>query len=223
LSASPPPDEPAPIRILDAGCGRDAHELELELAGARHVVGIDISAAALAENPDLDERIVGDLETYPLPPDTFDLAVCWDVLEHLRRPDLALDNLTRSLKPGGRLVLGLPNVLTPKALATKFTPHRFHVLVYRRVFDFPNAGRPGYGPFPTYLRWCLRPDAIAAYAARRGLLVDELERSVSESMTPIYDRHPVVTALLVRAWTLLFGADPRDSELRIVLRRPAEG
>jgi SAM-dependent methyltransferase len=206
------------MRLLDAGCGRDTHAIELP--DDCHVVGIDVSRAALDANPSLDDRIVGDLETYPLPANTFDLAVCWDVLEHLRRPEMALDNLVRSLKPGGKLVIGIPNVLTPKALATKFTPHRFHVFVYKRLFAFPNAGLPGHGPFPTYLRWSLRPHALEDYARRRALVVDEFRRYPSPSMAAVYDRHPRATAWLVRIWTLLFrGADPRESELRIVLRK----
>ena len=207
------------MRLLDAGCGR--YVKPLELADDCHVVGIDISQAALEANPDLDERIVGDLETYPLPEASFDLAVCWDVLEHLRRPELALENIIRSLKPGGRLIIGLPNLLTPKALATKFTPHRFHVLVYRRLFHFPNAGLADHGPFPTHLRWSLRPSALEAWAARRGLAIDELTRYRSPSMTALYDRYPLLTAGLVHLWKLLFaGADPRESELRIVIRKP---
>jgi SAM-dependent methyltransferase len=213
---------PAAQKVLDAGCGRYA--AMVELPDDCHLVGIDISADGLDANPDLDERIVGDLETYPLPAETFDLVVCWDVLEHLRRPQLALVNLTRSLKPGGRLVIGIPNVLTPKALVTKFTPHHFHVLVYKRVLHFPNAGRPGHGPFPTFLRWSLRPSALETFAAENGLDVDEIQRYPSPSLMPIYDRHPLLTGGLVAVWKRLFsGSDPRDSELRIVLRKSHGG
>lgn len=207
-----------PIKVLDAGCGR--HPRQLDLPGNCHLVGIDVSEAALEANAALDERILGDLESYPLPPNTFDVAVCWDVLEHLRHPRLALENITRSLKPGGKVILGIPNVLSPKGLITKFTPYRFHVLVYKKVFKFAEAGAPGYGPFPTYLRWCLRLSAIQAYAVARGLAVDEVVRDRSPSMDMVFDRHPRATNWFVRIWKTLFdGVDPRESELRIVLRK----
>ena len=32
-----------------------------------------------------------------------------------------------------------------------FTPHRFHVWCYRTLLRVPNAGKEGYGPFPTTL------------------------------------------------------------------------
>lgn len=209
---------PEPLKLLDAGCGR--HARPLDLPDNCYVVGIDISKDALAANANLDEKILGNLETYRLPANTFDVAVCWDVLEHLRQPRLALDNIAQSLKPGGKMIVGIPNVLSPKGLVTKFTPHRFHVFVYKTVFKFSKAGAPGYGPFPTYLRWCLRPSAIRAYAVDCGLAIDEMTRDRSPSMDVIFDRHPHTTGWLVRIWKRLFdGADPRESELRIVLRR----
>jgi SAM-dependent methyltransferase len=206
------------VKVLDAGCGRCLQAVDLP--DDAYLVGIDLSPVALAENPSLDQRIVGDIQIYPLPRETFDLAVCWDVLEHVRDPRAALDNITAALRPGGRLIVGIPNVLSPKGLVTKFTPYRFHVFVYRRLFRFPSAGLPGHGPFRTYLRWALRPSAVAAYAARRGLVVEEMDRSPSPSMAAVFARFPTTTSLFVRIWSRLFGgADPRDSELRIVLRK----
>src|SRR5581483_9550091 len=114
-------------------------------------------------------------QTHPLQAEAFDAVVCWDVLEHLPHPELALENMTRALRPGGRLLLGLPRVTSPKGLATKFTPHRFHVWFYRHVFHDANAGRPGYGPYRTYLLWSLRPGALRRYAAQHGLDVDRFE------------------------------------------------
>ena len=34
------------------------------------------------------------------------------------------------------MTLGVPNVASPKGLLTKFTPHRFHIWVYRRILGF---------------------------------------------------------------------------------------
>ena len=56
--------------------------------------------------------LVGDVETMALPlaPGTFDVVLCGDLVEHLRRPGAALARLRPLLRPGGRLVLTTPNV-----------------------------------------------------------------------------------------------------------------
>lgn len=154
------------LRVLDAGCGANAH---LAFGGLRpsslegaHVTGLDIDGAALAANRRLDERIVGSVETYPLPNEAFDIVVCWDVLEHLRRPYMALDNLQRALKPGGLMILGFPNVLSLKGIVTKVTPYSFHRWVYKYVY------RSDLKPYPTVLRLALRPSAVRRWAEARG-------------------------------------------------------
>ena len=43
-----------------------------------------------------------------LPSDFYDVVVCEQVLEHLHHPDLALNGMERVLKPGGRMILGVP-------------------------------------------------------------------------------------------------------------------
>ncbi len=211
-------DEREQFRILDAGCGRAMPDLEV--ARDNYTVGIDISAEALELNGDLDEKILGDLQSYPLPNRSFDLILCFDVLEHLSDPRTALDNLVQALKPGGRLMLGMPNVLSPKALATKFTPHYLHILYYRRVLRYSDAGRPGFGPFKTYLRWWLRPRSIRRYAAIHGLEVEQLDVYEPESWAWFWEKHPRLLAVLSAAWRRIFdGADPRASEMRAVLVR----
>ena len=48
------------------------------------------------------------LEAVDFPPASFDLVTLWDVLDHLPDPPAALRWITRWLRPGGLLVLGLP-------------------------------------------------------------------------------------------------------------------
>jgi SAM-dependent methyltransferase len=152
------------VRVLDAGCGR----LTQAAPPGAHVAGIDIDEAGLAANTDLDEKIVGSIESYPLPPNSFDLIYCHDVLEHLENPIAALDNLVQALAPGGELHVGVPDVTSRKSLIAKFTPHVFHVTFYRFI-GFRHAGEPGYGPFKTYLRWSIRPTKLMEWASGRGL------------------------------------------------------
>jgi len=99
------------LAVLDAGCGSSS---AFSLPSSARRSGIDISARQLERNVELHERIVGDVQEHVLPAGRFNVVLCWDVLEHLRDPQRALDNLVQSLAPGGLLVIGLPNVLSPR-------------------------------------------------------------------------------------------------------------
>jgi ubiquinone/menaquinone biosynthesis C-methylase UbiE len=72
------------ISVLEAGCGARS---PVDFGDLAHVVGLDIDEAALRKNDKLDEALVGDLETYPLPAETFDVVFCRYVLEHLKDPE----------------------------------------------------------------------------------------------------------------------------------------
>src|SRR5439155_1728066 len=89
----------------------------------------------------VDEKILGDIQTYPLPND-LDAVVCWDVLEHLPEPDRALRNFFQAVKPGGVIVVKSPNTRSLKALVTKLTPLRFHTWYYRRLLRLLAGHRP---------------------------------------------------------------------------------
>src|SRR4051794_17388506 len=72
-TSSTPDDLSHTVRVLDAGCGNAAswkfdaeRAAGVSLKGA-HLTGLDIDGPALAENPRFDDRIVGSVETYPLP------------------------------------------------------------------------------------------------------------------------------------------------------------
>jgi SAM-dependent methyltransferase len=146
------------INLLEAGCGSASHfKFDAEV----HTVGIDISRQQLEQNPALHERILGDIQDYPLPKEKFDVAVCWMVLEHLPRPKQALLNLFSSIKPGGLLILGIPNVFSFKGIVTKVTPFWFHRLFYHFMAD-------GWLHFPTCLRLAIQPDRIKRFAEDNG-------------------------------------------------------
>ncbi len=147
--------------VLEAGCG-SASYFHFEDVG--RFVGIDIDADQLAKNTALRERVLGDLETYPLPTAEFDIVVCWDVIEHLARPRDALRNMFGAVKPGGLLILGFPNLLSFKGLVTKATPFRFHEAFYRYMKYTARH-------FPTYLRLVILPDRVTALAAEHDFSV----------------------------------------------------
>ncbi len=157
------------LSVLEAGCGSTSHVC---FGPNARVVGIDTSARQLERNTSLQEAILGDVQTYDLPSAAFDAIVCWDVLEHLARPEDALGRFVKAAKGGGLIVLAFPNVLSLKGLVTKFTPHSFHVWVYRHIVGNPRAGQDDCGPFPTFLRFSLRHAAIKRFARDNRLSVE---------------------------------------------------
>jgi len=149
------------IKLLEAGCGSASH---VKFNPAVHAVGIDISREQLNRNTVVQEKILGDLQEYPLPKAEYDVAVCWMVLEHLRQPKAALFNLFHTVKPQGLLILGIPNLFSFKGMVTKFTPYWFHVLFYRIM-------KAKSRPFPTYLRMSILPKKLVHLAEKNGFSV----------------------------------------------------
>ena len=187
--------------VLDVGCG---FQLPLDFPLNVQLAGIDASPEALAKNENVDERIVGDIQTYPLPVEGFDVVVCWNVLEHVPHPQAALANIARTLRPGGLLVVSVPNVWSLKGLVTKVTPHRFHVWVYRRMLGWQDAGQPEVGPYPTYLRRDLWPGRFSGIAAAKDL--HEVYRHIYGEVPPEFPAPVRVAwgglAMLVKALSL---------------------
>jgi len=158
------------IKVLEAGCGSAQH---LDMGSNVHFTGIDVSATQL-DNPAnsyMDEKINGDIQVYDFPAKKFDIVICWDVLEHLSSPEKALKRFSYCLKENGLLIIALPNVLSFEALITKFFPHIVHVYIHRYIFKNTNAGKEGYPPFPTYMRFSVSPDAIQKNASSFGLAI----------------------------------------------------
>jgi SAM-dependent methyltransferase len=141
----------------------------LDFRNKAYVVGLDLSERQLERNAALDERILGDVETYPLPVREFDVIVCWNVLEHVRHPERAVRNFAAAVRDDGIVILAIPNVRSIKGLVTKFTPYRFHLWVHRTLLARVDAGTEGRGPFPTFLRAAIAPRALVRASSDAGL------------------------------------------------------
>jgi SAM-dependent methyltransferase len=95
-------------RVLDLGCGEGQVSRLVASRGAQRVVGVDASAAQVAEA----RRRAGGVAyarasatALPLAAGSFDAVVACLVLEHLDDLDGALDEVARVLRPGGRFVI----------------------------------------------------------------------------------------------------------------------
>ena len=100
-------------RLLDVGTGPGLLALDLArlVGGSGKVVGLDlapamvtVAAARLAEFPQSEVRL-GDATKLELPDASFDAAVSTQVYEYVADMPLALSELYRVLRPGGRTVI----------------------------------------------------------------------------------------------------------------------
>jgi 2-polyprenyl-3-methyl-5-hydroxy-6-metoxy-1,4-benzoquinol methylase len=99
-------------RLLEVGCAAGQFLRAMKLIPGWSVQGVEINpgiAQTAREQYGLD-IITGALEQTNFPDDTFDVVVLWDVLEHLHNPQQGLQKIGRILKPGGSLVLRVPNL-----------------------------------------------------------------------------------------------------------------
>ncbi|MCC6139911.1 MAG: class I SAM-dependent methyltransferase [Nitrospira sp.] len=103
----------APGRLLDVGCGDGRLAREIKQVLPRVVVhGCDLSLAALDRAQGLDRQYAVDLngERLPEPDGSLDLVIASEVIEHLIEPGRAMAEFHRVLRPGGHVLITVPNV-----------------------------------------------------------------------------------------------------------------
>lgn len=99
---------PPGIEILDAGCGSGRNMVDLSRLGS--VTGIELSEASVevARSRGVGHVVQGSVTELPFDDDSFDLAVCLDVIEHLDDDAAALRELRRVIRSGGTLLVTVP-------------------------------------------------------------------------------------------------------------------
>ncbi len=212
----------SPFRLLEAGGGSDSW---LPLPAGAEITTIDISPEQLDMNTYAKEKLLGDLQTFDYGDRRYDLIVCWDVLEHLERPEAALDRLAGVVAPGGRVIVKGPLPQSLKGIVTRLSPHAWHVLFYRWVLGSTLAGLPGHPPFKAHLAPASSPDTIAEVLIRHGLQIDTLEGYESGQVAAIAAKGRIAIGLYrvveTVLWALTFGRSKRRmTDFYLIARRP---
>lgn len=140
------------MQILDAGSGRrPALAVHSRPADCRYV-GLDLSRSELEHAPggSYDEMFVGDLTKRVAELEgRFDLIICFQVLEHVKPLDEAIENLRCYLRPGGRLVTQLSGSFAVFGIVNRLIPSGAAVWMLRNFH-----GRAPETVFPAYYDRC---------------------------------------------------------------------
>jgi len=107
-------------RVLDLGCGNGSYTAELARR-ASFVCGVDLQMQHLKAFRQPIHRVQAAGESLPFASESFDVVTMIEVLEHTRCDEEVLKECFRVLKPGGFVVLFVPNKLYP------FESHPCHV------------------------------------------------------------------------------------------------
>ena len=192
-------DSLSPGRALDAGCGTGRHARHLVDLG-HDVVGVDLTPEMLSRAAaNVPEAIFheADLRDIPMPGGRFDLVVSGLALAHLEDLRPAVAELTRVLRPGGRLVISalhpIQTLLGWHARFTDASGRRGFVREHSHTHaDYLAA----FGSAGLRVRGCLEPEltedhlpalrrafrhmpeaTVAAYSGLPGVLVWDAELS----------------------------------------------
>lgn len=123
--------------ILENGCGVGMYVEHLQPFGGM-VIGLeyDLERARLARQ--ISTSILAAAgEDLPFAPDSFDLILSHEVIEHVQDDRAAIREMVRTLRPGGRIVLFCPN---------RGYPFETHGVFWRGQYRFGNIPLVNYLP-----------------------------------------------------------------------------
>lgn len=189
-----------------------------------HVTVVDIDEEQLRNNDYAQTKVRADIQTHRFAANSFDLVICYNVIEHLPNVEAALTGFFQSLKRGGLILIAAPNPGSLSGVVTKYTPHRFHVWFYRHIRGMKLAGLPGQPPFPTFFHPLVAPAKLLAFAEAHGM--QTIYQCVHESprFPEMRIRKPFFAAVLDALTTLanlllLRKVDIRRGDYHLILRK----
>jgi len=199
--------------VLDVGCGTGAFLRSLEADGlTRYGYDFNTSAAEVARDDGL--RILPRLAPDMAPAGGFDAVCCFQVLEHVEDPAGFVDTLLSLLRPGGLLVITVPDSLGPVRFftdaVTDMPPH--HVTRWTATAMRKLGHRKGLRqldictePLSSWIWKCYLPvivdqsrlpGFVKRYLSRNGLVSRLIEMLESRNIhqIPWLDGHTLYTA-----------------------------
>jgi SAM-dependent methyltransferase len=124
-------------RVLENGCGVGTYVEHLARIGGA-VYGLEYDFERAAEARQRSPHILNAAgEHLPFPDESFDLVLSHEVLEHVQDDRLALTEIARILRTGGRLALFVPN---------RGYPFETHGIYWRGRYRFGNIPLVNYLP-----------------------------------------------------------------------------
>lgn len=167
-------NEDGTVRVLEAGCG-NRWGLKPDGLDIR-ITGIDTDADALRirreQHGDLETAIVGDLRDVEIPAGQFDVAYCSYVLEHVENAERALDRMAAGVRPGGRMIIRVPDRDSVFGWAARHTPHRTHVWFKKYIERQQDAGKPGHAPYPVVYDKVVSVRGMREWVSRKGFTIE---------------------------------------------------
>lgn len=123
--------------VLVDGCGIGMYLHHLGRF-TQDILGLDIEFDRLQEAKKTAPKVInGAGEALPFQNDSFDLILSHEVLEHVQDDQAAINEIVRTLKPGGRLILFCPN---------RGYPFETHGHYWRGKYHFGNTPLINYLP-----------------------------------------------------------------------------
>lgn len=158
--------------VLENGCGVGMYLSHL-MPHARRIFGLEYDPERAAEALQVSPNVViAAGEHLPFADNTFDLILSHEVIEHVQDDRLAIQEMVRCLRPGGRITLFCPN---------RGYPFETHGVYWRGQYHFGNIPLVNYLPrrlrnrLAPHVRVYSRQDLDRLFA---GLPVQVLERRI---------------------------------------------
>lgn len=181
----------APLgRVLDAGCGTGLYTREW-LPRATHVDAFDFNQSAIdrltrrlgaVKNLTLKQ---GSATEIPFPDATYDLVTHIEVLEHIEDDKKVVSELWRVLKPGGRLILSVPQPPAPiddkEHVREGYTTEEIFALLKSQGFEIKQKRHCMFGVSKRVMLQCISWSKIFGKIPPPSLILLPLfwERAVS--------------------------------------------
>jgi len=209
-------DLPRPARILEAGCGPGGNIGMLQCFG--DVVALEPDAASRAYAAEMTGARIeagalpGEL---PFAPESFDLVVAFDVIEHVDDDKGAVAALSRLLKRGGHLAATVPGQPWMWSRHDELHHHRrrYRMAPFRRLFQEAGLSVEKASYFNTFL--------FPLIAAVRAAKIAVGSKSADDEAMPPAAMNSALTNLFAAEGAWLSHADlPVGVSIVVIARRP---